>query len=328
MKIPKVKQDSQPIQRQPYAYDLYRDGVTQSFINKFLTCKEQCRLEYVEGWTPRKEPIWFTYGKLIHEVLSKSYALGRVPSGEELTRFINAYESKMGMLNATDTQTKEIIFGLAQMIIPIYFQKYALDFEHQIIENEANFKVNIEEAAFFNKPIPISGRMDCAFLGKNDNVRIMDTKCLSMIDEDLAMILPLDTQIMLYSWAFTKLNPDLNYKGFILNIVKRPSHRMTQKDASIKDFCKRVCLDILSKMDEFFIRIPVELSLKEIEEWEHKFLIPVLCDIEQWWTNDCASYVNSGALITKYGHCPMFQLITVGDKTDYYKRNVPFGELE
>jgi len=323
MKIPKAKNASN---EQPF-YDFYRDGVTQSFINKFLTCKMQCKLEYVDGWTPKKEPIWFTYGKLIHHVLSKCYELQQVPNYSDIQHIILEYEKSLPQIATADMQTKEIIFGIAEMIIPVYFSKYADDFKRLHIHNESNFNVKCSAGIHFNKDIWISGRFDGAFLTPEYDCWILDTKCLSMIDEDLGSYLPFDTQVMLYCWAMHKLHPNYNIKGFIYNIVRRPMHKMTLKDTSIKVFCERVIKDIMSRMDEFFIRIQVPITLEEINDWEHKFLIPVLYEIERWSQLDYSSYVNSNALITKYGHCAMFDLITKSDTTNYYKREVPFGEL-
>jgi len=309
-------------------FDLYRDGVSQSFINKFLTCKEQCRLEYVEGWTPKKEPIWFTYGKLIHHVLSKCYSLKQIPNTDQVLAFINSYEKLMPPISGeSDFQTKEIIFGIAEKIIPIYFIKYADDFKYDHIKNEEVFKVSFPEAAYLNKSIPITGRLDGGFLYPGNRCKILDTKCLSLIDDSLGQMLPFDTQVNLYLWAIKQQHPEYKLDGFIYNIVKRPAHRFGKKE-SIKEFCDRVATDILSRMDEFFIRIDIPITEKEIQDWEQKFLIPVLIDIERWYVNNCDSYVNGNALLTKYGHCAMFDLITTGDTTNYYKRAKPFNELE
>lgn len=309
-------------------YDLYRDGVTQSFINKFLTCKRQCKLEYIDGWTPKKEAKWFTYGKLVHHVLSKSYALARIPSTQEVLAFIAEYEKTLPQcMDSTDIQQREIIFGIAEKIIPIYFVRYADDFKDKHIFNEQTFCVMYKPNKFSKEIIPIKGRYDGGFLNNND-LWMLDTKCLSLIDDDLDQTLTLDTQVMLYLWSVKQLHPEYNIKGFIYNIVKRPGHRLTQKDGNIKNFCERVATDIIKNLDEYFIRIKIPITNEEIDSWERYWLKSVLDDIELWYENyEKFSYLNPNALITKYGHCSMFDLIVKRDTTNYYKRQSPFMEL-
>src|SRR5690242_4235378 len=57
----------------PSLWKLYEDGVSSSFLNSFLTCMEQTRLSYIEGWSSRTTPMAFEFGTCCHWVLEQAY---------------------------------------------------------------------------------------------------------------------------------------------------------------------------------------------------------------------------------------------------------------
>jgi hypothetical protein len=320
MKIAVKNQIAKP--QKPF-WDLYQDGLTMSFINKWLACRRQCYLEYVEGWTPKQEDIWFTFGKLVHAILSDSYAAGRNICVEYLNK-----DPLLGQLSLA-IPDKEALYGLAETVLQAYFVLYEQDFKHNWVHNETNFKIDYLSPIDKFTSIPLRGRWDGGIVTPKGSYYLMDHKILSMIQEDnIQLVAKYDTQCMLYLLAASKLSQSGPPVGIIYNIIRRPNHKQKENE-SLKDFGKRLTDIIYKDLGHFFIRIPIQITQDEINNWKDTFLYGVLIEIEEWvrlMYNP--TYVNPNALVSKYGRCQMFDIIVKNDYSGYYKREKVFHELD
>lgn len=311
-------------------WNFYVHGVTQSFINQFQTCRLQCKLNYIDGWTPKKEPVWFHFGKCVHYVLSRAYANPEPPKYALICEWINhfALANQSELQFDEDVQTLEQIYGFAEKVCYYYFEYYQEDFTHNWIYNESVFKEQYPTSDGSEKYTFLTGRFDGGFRTKEGHYNLLDTKCLSQINVNaLERILPIDTQVMLYSTAATLLNNGETPKQLIYNIVRRPMNKMTKKDGSLQSFINRVAEEIAKKPEYYFIRLQIPISKQEINWWQTKFLHPVLRDIQSWYDNGCPSYYSAPGLENKYGLCHYFDLIVNNDQSKYFKRHHPFPEL-
>src|SRR5687767_5785188 len=81
---------------QPSLWKFHEHGVTSSFLNSYLTCKEQTRLCYVEGWGSRTVPLAFEFGTACHWILEQAYqpakmADRRIPTAEWIKEQVLTY---------------------------------------------------------------------------------------------------------------------------------------------------------------------------------------------------------------------------------------------
>jgi len=211
-------------------WNLYEDGVTQSFINMFQTCRLQTKLYYVDGWTSKKTPVWWHFGSCVHYVLSRSYAKPNPPIYSEICEYINAFatNNQSELQFDEDVQTLEQIYGFAEKVCYQYFNYYKSDFEHNWIYNESVFKIPYTPPN--ERQIYLTGRFDGGFRTKEGHFSLLDTKCLSQINiPNLIRILPVDTQVMFYSLASSILQQETP-KQIYYNIIRRPMNKMTKKD--------------------------------------------------------------------------------------------------
>lgn len=312
-------------------WNFYRDGVTQSFINMFQTCRLQTKLYYVDGWTSKKIPVWWHFGSCVHYVLSRAYANHNPPKYAEICEWINAFAkaNQSELQFDEDVQTLEHIYGFAEKICYNYFQFYQSDWEHTWIYNESVFRIpyKISTDPSDTRFTHLTGRFDGGFRTKEGHYNLLDTKCLSQINlQNFERILPVDTQVNLYSLAAAIMQGEAP-KYLIYNIIRRPMNKMTKKDTSLLSLIERVNEEIAKKPEYYFIRIKLPISTREINEWCHRFLMPVLQDIQIWYDRGCPAYYSAPGLESKYGLCQMFDLIVNNDQSKYFKREHVFQEL-
>lgn len=331
----------------PAKWNIYRDGISQSFINSFLQCKYSTYLDFVLGWTPKRTSFYFEFGSCIHYVLEKAYLEPIPPLPGTIRSYIREYESivrKERSFNykSYDETQMELIFGLAEVLLRSYFLYYCDDFSHNWVFTEKEFVVPKKSAT--GRMIPIRGRLDGGFIQGKSNLYVMDTKCLSLVDEDaIELILPLDIQCMLYFWAANELydgerlladndvpwlTREVKPVGIVYNIIKRPGHKRKVNE-TLKDFLDRISADIITRPQDFFIRKTLQITPIELDQWVENNFTPIVQEIETWHNRGfMPRYVNPNALITKYGRSKYFNLITRNDTGMYFSRNRSFSELE
>jgi len=334
----------------PPIWDLWRDGVTQSLIQKWLQCPKQCELEYYWGWTPIKQSEGITFGKILHYVLEQAYqeqSQALPYSTNKIEYYLQQHKEKQDkkiQLSSDEYGIREVIYAKASALLRAYFFYFAKDFEYHWWTVETKFKVNGPSGT----GIELNGMIDGIFskTASIDNLYLIDHKFLSVINVDiLDLLLPSDFQINFYLYCARKflsetygLSPKI--KGFYYNVVRRPGLKFTKKDGNLKNYEKRVFQAILekphyyfhserhqdNKRDLFFIPVTDE----EIDQFEEKQLRPILRRITEWWDSGFKwpGYFNPLALESKYGLASMAKAILYKDFSGLYQRNTPFTELE
>ncbi|MBK9284956.1 MAG: PD-(D/E)XK nuclease family protein [Sphingobacteriaceae bacterium] len=307
----------------------FKKGITQSFTREFRKCKMHCRLRYVEGWTPKVEPLYFRFGHLFHHILQHAYLENKAYSppviAEMAEKYLQNWEETQKKLffgvQAKQKAENEFLIHMAKRILTMYFQYRFEDFiNKKWLHTEAEFKVP------YNGTF-LRGCIDGMYL-ENDHLEIMDHKCLAVFNtEDLVQLLPHDTQINLYAFAAYKLTGKFP-RAVTYNIIRK-SRLKQGKDESDIAYSTRICQDVAERPAHYFIRIRVPLSIHEVHEWITKQLSALLAEIYNWEQTGYSPYpYNEDALITKYGRSDFYELIVNGNTNNYFQRDKVFPELE
>lgn len=317
-------------------WNFWEEGISSSLAGQFLSCREQFRLTVVEGWRSQYVPLSFSFGTCMHWCLEHAYKSKNPPTAKACKLLVSEYERvwKKERPNAPTRQleVQELAYGLAEAMLPAYFVRWAGDFnghEYPKRHNTARPKKWVGLETQFKIPYVfpdgkqtwIRGTRDAMFRTPKDNLRIFDTKCYSVInEEDMQATLPFNLQQMLYLWATWKEVKEFPV-GTTMNIIRRPGHRR-KSDESLSSFLKRVAKEVSDpkKWDHYFLRVEMDVAPDEIRNWQQTFLDPLMCEIRMWWEGKSPHFMNPNALITKYGRCGMFDMIVSGNTSNYFRR--------
>lgn len=303
-------------------WDFHRDGLTKSFIEVFQTCKEQCKQEYIVGWTKTDEPIWFNFGNHIHYVLQHVYQDGKFPPDERIEELLLEYRRKrFGNQEVSPEKNYEnqIIYELGKAVLRTYFFRFKADFNWSWIRTEEVFKVPFEDTY-------LTGKFDGIVL-EDLFYRLFDHKCLSRIAEDnIQAELAFDVQFNLYMYACQYYYGEIP-KYFVYNIIRRPTVKPKPGETA-EHFSDRIMLEILGDLDHWFPRLTIKIEPIELNIWVETQLKKIVADIRYWWSIGCESYVNRHGLEGNYGRCHLFHLITSGSTGGLRKKTTCFEELE
>lgn len=338
----------------PSLWNFHEHGVTSSFLNSFLTCREQTRLHYVEGWASRHVPLAFEFGTCCHWILEQAYSPDNIrkikpmleTAFEQLPLWIqlqvDTYEKKwleqVTLPSQKQLEQQELVYGMANAILPSYFTRWNGDFLGKYSYHNgttAPVKWDSLEEVFeipYEYPdglvVPIRGRRDGVFYDKRNKLWVFDTKCRSVINDDDALdTLPFDLQQMLYLYV-TRVQKEVNPAGVIMNILRRPGQRRGM-DEALTDFLERIAAEYAkpAKFDHHYKRYEMAIDRNEISDWKADMLDPLMLDVRAWYEGTAPHYMNHNALITKYGKCGMFLPICKNEFSQCYRREHCFSEL-
>lgn len=328
-----------PATGEPSRWDFWKEGVSSSTLGLFLTCREQFRLEMVEGWRSYHTPLAFAFGTCGHWIIEQAYAEVDPPNAAGVRKLVKQYEVlwRKEIPNPPKyvEEMMQKVFGLAEALMPTYFERWMGDFygkdwypvEHNTAAPEE--WIGLEER--FRIPFTfddgrqtwINGTRDGLFSDHRNDVFTIDHKFRSVINEDqITDTLPFDLQQMLYLWANSQVYPDRKIAGTVMNIVRRPGHRQLKGEPDRK-FYQRVADDVADpkRWDHFFMRFEMRITSQEITRWFHDQLTPIMNDLRAWWEGTGPHYLNSNNLVTKYGTCGMYEPIVHNNFTGCYQRD-------
>jgi hypothetical protein len=342
-------------------WNLFRDGVTSSFLDLWMTCEEQARLAYVEGWTGRLTPMGIAFGSCVHDCLYRGYSrIIKTPS--LLATFQTncaglvkecevAWKAESPDAPTEQVQIQELVYGYAECVLPAYFRRWDGDFtgKYSFMENPSIHPksfVSLEEQ--FSVPyvypdgviVPLCGQRDMVFTTKTDKEMIQDTKCLSIInDKEIMDLFPTDLQQNIYMLA-RAIETGKMPEGSVKNILRRPGHRRSKKggiEEPLPQFFARIkqSVDDVNQWDMkgeettgWFVRFNMLVTPDEVLHWKATRLDPIMDDLRMWATGKRPHYPRDRHAVTKYGRCGMYGPLIKNDFTHVYQRSSPFPELE
>jgi len=317
----------------------WRDGVSSSLLAVFLACREQARLQLVEGLRSSSEKIYLGFGTcghwLLHNMYDRQKPSGPIRISRWIREYSEAWTDEVPRATRTMRDQQDHIYGLHGVLMPRYAKRWAGDWRgskyplpNVTVRPRRWLQLEHEFRTWWvfgdGRKVPIRGMWDGVFVDRYGLVWIFDTKCLSVIiPEDLEETMSLNLQFMLYLWAYRNLH-GTTPRGFLLNICRRPGHRFKKNESKV-DFYDRVRGEIKLRPDHFFQRYELTVKPSDIRRWESLVLAPLMDDIRGWWEGRRSHYLNPNALISKYGRCEMFHAIVSGNRSGTYVVDDVYG---
>lgn len=338
-------------------------GVSQSFVNLFLVCRERFRLKMVEGMQPPERfsaPL--NFGDLWHICEEHEQGDWETPLKAKAQVFCLKYPLQQEEVHKW--------WQVIKLLFPIYKEYWA---KHQTKEKveplmrEQTFNVPYELPS--GRVVYLRGKfdgVDLAGTGKDRGIYLFETKTKSDIEEaKITRTLKLDLQTMLYSIALRQGLQNGNFcgtkiggcsmdeiKGVRYNCIRRPlsggkgtirPHQATKtKPAeSNAEYFARLKGVILEDVDTYFLRLKVEVFPSDIERFKKLCLNPILEQMCDWYEHVCQDdlwgnanhihYVSPFGIynpLTEVGQTDMDELILNQSTVGLQKVNSLFPELQ
>lgn len=311
-------------------WDLYRDGLTQGAIEVFLTCREQFRLKYEQGWTSKEGSSELEFGSAFHHVLALAHSQKVAPK-YAVGDYIKT-QKKGANLTSKERESLDLILAQVQVVAESYLKFWGKEDQgKKWVAREEVFKYlhpALHDTGKRDDLIRLRGRWDGLYSDKSKHLRLHETKTKGNIDQDgIRLTLPIDLQTMLYGFTAERHFQQRIY-GTTYDVVRRPQLR-NKEGESLKDFVGRIQKDIAERPRWYFMRWEVDLKASDLERFHEAQLVPILKQVSDWFHDRQANhFINSKALFTRFGsRCDMFGPITQQNYFGLYRRKVCYPEL-
>lgn len=318
-------------------YKLYDKGVSKTFLETFLKCREMCRLQYLKGYSPVWDSEAMDFGSAFHACNAD------LQSRSDKTWAAVQHVCRMYEVNYMKDNGKEMSDGAKERFpemmsrVAVTLDEYTKfwakeDVKINWIEREHLFTLWIDypydDETMFQ--IPLLGFRDGVFTpkGKERRIWLFETKTKDRWDEsDIRDMLGHDLQTMIYLFALRDQYGSMP-AGVRYDLVKRPSSR-------IKGDAERVRTFIQKDRKSYFWRYNWStLRKSDLDAWKAKFFDGLLRELVDWtlgffpdWRRTGGEkeiadpydnphhFANSANLVTWWGRDPMFNAVTTGDVT-------------
>ncbi len=319
-------------------YDMQRDGVTQSLIAMWLTCREKAKL-YLEGWDSKYHKEALIDGNIGHAVLEVAYTeiknrrLKGIPSVQKTRLYVDTVEHQWYLENPRpSSEAREMVdkaCAVIEVMLPLYFDFWNKDFtQKRWVSLEEKFRMPLEIGVGNNRVmVPMMGKKDGTF-ETSKGIWLFETKFKAMIDEaGMSETLSFETQVMLYlTQTWGSLAGRQVPRGCLYNVIRRPGNKRRIKE-SIPEFAKRLKKDVEKRPDFYFTRLQSPTTLTELSKFKAE-LESIVLDMYRWWRGAAPHYKNTYSCIGKYGKCQYLPVCSRGDYGTLAKRKAVFKELE
>lgn len=317
----------QPTER----WNLWKHGVTQSFLNSFMSCRWTTLLKYTFGYSSRSLSFPLEFGNAAHYVCEKAYLKSSPPSASQISKWIQEWvEHSQEWGTGTEYQTvrnqemRELWMAQVEIVMRKYFQVWKKDFSMDWIFTEWEFNhpyVYQQD----RKVVPMRGKMDGLFRNKHGEEWLFDTKTkASWHADDVMDGLLVDLQMMLYMWILWQQRGTVP-AGCRYNVIKRPQLRQGKAESSDK-FLQRIEADVEKNPSKYFERFDMAVTKHDIDMWKIHHLDLLMFDVR-----DCVEhrrwYVNPQTLTWGGRKSDFFYAITKSDFSGLYIRDRMFPEL-
>lgn len=334
------------IEHLPPIYDLYKDGVTQGLLSRFLLCPEKHRLGSIEGLRQIRVGGPLAFGSLVHDVLDHVYstiyfslennlkftiddihAWIKDLLEEFLGRDRSVLETSLA-LTPQNEQQLEMNYGMADVMLRHYFKRWRADRQMDWVSLEENFRVMLDPSEYLNlyglPEIPIRGKMDGVFRS-NEKLWLFETKTKARIEEEsIVDTLGFNLQVCMYLWAIKQIHGE-RPAGVKYNLIRKPQIRMG-KTESIRAFFHRMEEDVQARPDFYFVRYDAVIMPEEMQLWEEDFKGMLRSLIE--WHEGKWHYRNPCSCVGQFGRCEFLPICSNGDRSGFVRLETIFPELE
>lgn len=274
-------------------------GITQSLLSSFLVCRERFRVKNILGLAPVEEfkPA-MDYGNMWHEC-EEAFA-----AQEDWRQQLIDCTRKMAAKFPLQKEMIEKWYHVCRTQFPIYIDYWKGD------KSYANRTPYLAETCFCVPYTLPSGRIiylrgkwdsvDSMFKKKKESYWLQENKTKGTIIEDkLTTQLDFDIQIMIYLIALRchlrQKKEKIPLAGVRYNVIRRPlaggKHSIRQLKPTKKnpsgesktEYYSRLGGLIAEEPEHYFMRWDVRVSGKELQDFENRFLIPLLEQLCDWY---------------------------------------------
>ena len=296
------------------------DGISQSLLATWLTCREKAKLTYQDLWTSQQVSNAITFGSLFHSALESFYKTGKYDIKTLLQNQRKETEEQR-IWTIEDQENQVLNEGYLGILVPGYISHY-----RDIDKNKKWFCVEKEFCNTWNG-IKLRGKYDRAYktsgTGIKSEIWMLDTKTKSRIDPNIQERLGFDLQVMFYIlnyWLEFQTVPN----GFIYDQIKRPALRKGSQE-TMKHFMDRVKEDVDK---DYFQRIRIPITEKYLKDWVATQFSPMIKEFKTWAEGGGGHYKNPAACATPYGVCGLVRVCGNKDYNGLFQRKRVFNELE
>jgi len=308
-------------------YSPATDGVTQSLLAKFLSCR-RCAELYLKRWSLARTKSSLIFGSCFHFALQHIHQYlidNRFPASKKEFRerlsevggtAVEHYRrTKIAMLvNDFEVQELETHCDTILLMLPYYLTMYYKDYSgRKWTDSETKFD---QDFGGFK----LRGKYDGIFeLRKNKEIWIQESKTKAKILSTLETTLPLNFQIQFYALT-AELRTGKKISGTEFNVIRRPGQK--QGD----DFLEKVEADLRKRPEHYFMQWNVTFDEEDKRQFRKELLLK-LAELDSWRKGDLATYKNEfncGGIYT----CEYVQACTSKSLSGYYRRKDLFPELE
>lgn len=290
----------------PSGYTI-EQGVSQSMLAQFVTCRTACRL-MLDGWrspTPKRAT---QFGSLIHALLESWYGDSseqRISSEAPVVfqRVARDWE-KRAAKEGDKPEEVQADLAMAKAVFPAYVARWhADDSKRKWVEVEQVFDF-VDSFGFRRR-----GKIDSVFEAKNSALWVLETKTASQISEDtLSQALAFDFQSL---WYVQAVEAKLRRKvaGVLYNVVRVPQIGKGDDKAS-GGFVEKVRADIEKRPEFYFVRFEIPFSKGARERFSAETEAK-LVEFRQWLDGKIPTYKNEFACRAKW-NCSFLPVCACG----------------
>jgi hypothetical protein len=295
------------------------DGMTQSMLGSFLTCRQRARYE-LDGWEPVFMAKSANRGNLIHKALELWYREKPLILAEEFAKIVgNKWKATLIKKGPIDAEAVEETLTHFEALFPEYVRYHA--------KSDAKIKWTSLEQVFDAKwnGYRLRGKMDGLFqFIKTDGDWLFETKSKAYIEEDAIMdTLAFDFQNLFYLTVSKELGRPL--KGVLYNIIRSPNLRRGKKE-SPEQFSARLKQDIKERPEHYFKRYEVAYSKPTITRFTSELQFKLQA-YDGWSRGELPTYRSEVACIGKM-KCPFLSACASGSMQGYSQTRQLFSELK
>lgn len=327
--IRRSRKDAAPIHQLPRQSDrwsLKKNGVRQTPLHLWLRCREQFRLQMVEGWGSYRYSAAIDNGNLWHWLLDQRHNEGKIDIDKMLKSYSAGFKSDNPSAGMPRLEALQLSMVQARTMWPMYCKLYPDEWKWLGVEKSFHFKHDANDRVYgmrpdsrISYPIPVGGIWDGVFRHKDGKIWLFETKTKSMIDEfEIADGLQLDLQVMLYLYAIKVVYGEYP-AGVCYNVIRKPTVRKA-KSRTPEEHGAILGKDLTKRPDHYFKRWWMKVKPKEVDGWVTNTLDQILLDVYLWAEGISGHYVTTKNLVGRFGRCDMFEVITDNDYSNVFRR--------
>lgn len=299
----------------PFDYNI-ADGITQSMLCDFLTCRQKSKLK-LDRWEGilKRDSQALLRGDYIHfflETYYKNNSAAQAVIGEATSPSVHeGFFSEWCKKNKHDESNSDIlpIGDICSVILPEYLNHWKKS-DVKFTWKQLEYKFDVTWKGY-----RLRGKID-GILEVNKQLYIFETKTKAQIEEEGIMDkLQFDFQNFFYLMACRDLL-NIPAKGVIYNIIRWPNSRLKKDLAS----------HIREDPSHYFKRYEVAYSLKDVEVFRNE-LINILHDFAEWRLGHISHYKNPSACFNGNMKCEFLKFCSSGTSIGFSKSRTLFREL-